>query len=152
MLTCYRLNVSACGRLSDPEQFWHVLQTLATPVDSAPVAAHDVLEKIIDYVHSECRFRIPPGDRTDLGTPICPPDGTRVVSCLSRQDCQVLRSRIRKFQLDSTGAWSVCESYNLWDTGSREAVRQCLRLLERQREFVDSDDDRILIVAVPQAI
>lgn len=129
-----------------------MIQTSAILEDSAPDATGGVMDKVIDYFHSECRLRIPLGDRTDWGMPIRPPEGSRVFACLTKQECVLLQSRIRKYRLDEVEADSICESYGISDTGSRRAVLQCLELLARQRSFIDSDGDRILIVVAPTTI
>jgi hypothetical protein len=107
------------------------------------------MEIVRNFLAAEARIQLPTGWETDRGEAIRPPDGLHVATCLSRHDAVVLRSRLRKQEIDRSRADLICDSFNISDPSKRDAVGQCLLFLERQADHFTSDDERTILVIGP---
>src|SRR5689334_22110236 len=116
MVTSHLLTMAQCNALFEPQLFLRTLD-LTRVVDQAP---NGVMWTVVDFLGSEARIRLPNGHATDYGAAIHPPEKLRVVTCLTRRDAHLLRSRIRKSRLDRFGGELICESYALHDEASRK--------------------------------
>jgi hypothetical protein len=146
VMRSYRLASDGLGELILPGRFWEVLHTRATLVDSVRRECGEIIECILDFLASERNIHLPYGATTDDGAPLSVPSDSRVVTCLTRHEAQVLRSRLRKTGLDCKVGEVIGESYNHRDEGSKATIRQCLDFLARQVEHFEADDERILVI------
>ncbi len=149
-LSAFVLTTSQCLQLASCEQFWSVLLDQARHVDSLPDydgCTKDVLRYLFGTDYS---IPLPNGRGTDFGSPIDVVSDATVLTCMTRHDAQVLRSRIEKRGYDAEAGISQFESCYIGAAeqfeNKSDVYRQCINFMKRQVTHFRSDDERLLLV------
>jgi len=143
------LPVSQLPRLSDPSEFWPVYQQHGHLADSLPSGSRETVGILIDYLATEARIRVSPGWTTDLGTPIAPPEGVDVLTCMSRHDARVLRSRMLKRELlDLQDATDIFSLYDHRYVHLPELCSVTLSFFGRLADLISSDNERLIVATI----
>lgn len=120
-------------------------------VDSLSEGSRETFGILLDYLVTEARIQIPQSWPTDQDLTVSLPAGVEILTCMSGHDTRVLRTRMRKRELfdlkNPTGIFSA------YDRAFEQLSELCLATLmffDRLPDQNISDDERLLVVTVPQ--